>query len=336
MKTDSHTKEKKDRRAEGSRGVEKMREMARLTRRLNASTSAAEASEIALRGLASLMTSESLRLLVSVGEDRQQLRASLENGGEFVNPGEGEVVRVSHTMLESAVQTGAPVRFNNAPQELVSRALLISLVCPAAASILCAPLTLGEKPEGMIVISTPQAAAYTEADGDTAGLLAYLLAATLKRIELSDSVRGTRRREEARERADALVERLHHAARISFDLDHIIQQTIDELAHALPASFLLLRLVSYGRPEPALRAWTPHSDRPPLEVHAPVARIERPVYDEQRPVFIADLRSELAGSADLLSPLIERLGGLAATRRVGVVADLASEPRFASLYTAVR
>lgn len=280
----------------------------RLTRRLNSSTSAAEANEIALGGLARLLKAESLRLLVSVGEDRQQLCASLESGGEFETHVEGEVVRVSHTMLESAVQTGAPVRFNNAPQELVSRALLISLVCPAAASILCAPLTLGEKLEGMLVVSTSQAAAYTEADGDTAGLIAYLLATTLKRIELSDSVKGTQRREEARARADALIERLHHAARVSFDLDHIIQQTIDEMAHALPASFLLLRSVSYGRPEPSLRAWTPHSDRPPLEIHAPVARIERPVYDEQRPVFIADLRSEQAASADLLRPLIERLG----------------------------
>ena len=308
MKTDSHTTEQKNRRAEGSVGARKMHELARLTRRLNASTSAAEAYEIALGGLARLLKAESLRLLVSIGEDRQQLRASLDSGGAFLNTGEGEVVRVSHTMLESAVQTGEPVRFNDAPQELVSRALLISLVCPAAASILCAPLALGEKLEGMLVLSTQQKAAYTETDGDTAGLVAYLLAATLKRIELSDNVSGTQRREEARERADALVERLHHAARVSFDLDHIIQQTIDELAHALPASFLLLRAVSYGRPEPAVRAWTPHSDRPPLEVHAPVARIERPVYDEQRPVFIADLRAEQAASADLLRPLIERLG----------------------------
>jgi signal transduction histidine kinase len=307
MKTGSHTTEQKDRRSTDSSGVEKMHELARLTRCLNASSSADEASEIALGGLARLLKAESLRLLTSVGEDRQQLRASLESGGEFETAGEGEVVRVSHTMLERAVQTGVPVCFNDAPQELVSRALLISLVCPAARSILCAPLTLGEKLEGMLILSTTEGAAYTERDADTAGLIAYLLAATLKRIELSDSVRGTRRREEARERTEALVERLHHAARVSFDLDHIIQQTIDELAHALPASFLLLRLVSYGRPEPTMRAWTPHSDRPPLEIHAPVARIERPVYDEQHPVFIADLRAERAANPDL-RPLFERLG----------------------------
>jgi len=284
-----------------------LHELAELTRRLNEAASIAEAAEFAMRGLARLVPSECLRLTVSRGEDRQQLSASLENSGEFSTLNDGEVMRVSHTMLERAAQSLEPVYFNNAPQELVSRALLISLVCPAAASILCVPVTLGEKLQGLLVLSTAQAAAYTDEDSDTAATVANLLAATLKRIELAESVTGTQRLEEAREREEALVERLHYAARVSLELDHIIQQTIDELAHALPASFLLLRPVSFGRPESTIRAWTPHSDRPPLEIQLPVARAERAVYTEQRPVFIADLRAERATSPEL-RPLTERLG----------------------------
>ncbi|HYY58538.1 MAG TPA: GAF domain-containing protein, partial [Pyrinomonadaceae bacterium] len=308
MKMDSHTREHEKRRSEDERGAQKtLHDVAELARRLNAAATVAEASEIALRGLAHAIGAECLRLTINVGEDRQQLRARLESNGEFESLAEGETVRVSHTMLERAVQTGAPVCFNNAPQELVSRALLISLVCTPVQSILCAPLGLGEKIEGIIVASTPQASRYTEADCDTAAVVANLLAATLKRMEFSESVSVKRRSEEAREREEALVERLHRVAQASPDLDQIIQQTIDELAQALPASFVLLRPVSFGRPEPTVRAWTPNSDRPPLEVHAPVARLERPVYTEQRPVFVEDLRAVRAANSDL-GPLMERLG----------------------------
>ena len=307
MKMDSHTKEHPEASADDERGAPTMRDLAGLARRLSAAATAIEAVETALRALAQLIPSESIRLTISVGEDKQQLWATLDGQGEFESLADGETLRVSHTMLERAVQMGAPVYFNNAPQELVSRALLISLVCTAAQSILCAPLRSGEKIEGVIIASTPRAARYTDSDGDTAVVVAHLLAATLRRIEISESVSEKRQREEAREREEALVERLHRVAQASFDLDQIIQQTIDELAQALPASFVLLRAVSFGRPEPILRAWTPHSDRPPLEVHAPVARIERPVYAEQRPVFIADLRAERAANADL-GPLAERLG----------------------------
>ncbi|HVG32815.1 MAG TPA: GAF domain-containing protein [Pyrinomonadaceae bacterium] len=308
MKTGSRTTDQKERRANVVGGAQKdLHELAELTRRLNEAANRTEAAEFALRGLARLVPSECLRLTVSRGEDRQQLVASLNSSGEFSSLNDGEVVRVSHTMLERAAQTAEPVCFNNAPQELVSRALLISLVCPAASSIICSPVMLGEKLQGLIVLSTPQAAAYTDEDCATAATVAGLLAATLKRVELSESVTGTQRLEEAREREEALVERLHHAARVSFDLDHIIQQTIDELSHALPASFLLLRPVSFGRPEPGIRAWTPHSDRPPLEINLAVASAERAVYAEQRPVFIADLRTERATSPEL-RPLTERLG----------------------------
>ncbi|HEX8141627.1 MAG TPA: GAF domain-containing protein [Pyrinomonadaceae bacterium] len=307
MKTNSHTREHEERHSEDERDAQKIRELARLTRLLSGATRAAESVEIALHTLARILPAESLRLTLSVGEDRQQLRGALDVGGEFVSTSDGEVVRVSHTMLERAVQTGSPVCFNNAPEELVSRALLIPLVCASAQSIICAPLILCEQLEGVIILSTTEPASYREADCDTAGLVAYLLASTLKRIELSEGLSVKLRREEARERQEALIERLHRVAQSSFDLGHIIQHTIDELARALPASFVLLRSVSFGRPEPTLRAWTPNSDRPPLEVHAPVARVERIVYTEQRPVFIEDLRAERSANPDL-SPFAERLG----------------------------
>ncbi|MGA9994282.1 MAG: ATP-binding protein, partial [Pyrinomonadaceae bacterium] len=53
------------------------------------------------------------------------------------------------------------------------------------------------------------------------------------------------------------------------------------------------------------------TDRPPLEIHAPVSRAERVVYTEQRPVWIEDMRAERTGSRDL-QPLAERLGALSA------------------------
>jgi signal transduction histidine kinase len=309
MKTDSHTREheQEEQPSGAKRGAHALRETAELTCRLSTTADVSEASEAALRTLARLIPAESLCLTLSVGDDRQQMRYTLNAGGAFACVTDSEALRVSHTMLERAAQTGVPVRFNNAPEELVSRALLLPLVCAAAQSILCAPLMLCDDAEGVIVASTTQAGSYTEEDCDRASVVAYLLAATLKRIELSESVRVRARREEARERQEALVERLHRVAQSSFDLDHIIQHTIDELAQALPASFVLLRSVSFGRPEPTLRAWTPHSDRPPLEVHAPVARAERPVYVDQRPVFIEDLQAERATSPDLRA-LAERLG----------------------------
>jgi signal transduction histidine kinase len=89
---------------------------------------------------------------------------------------------------------------------------------------------------------------------------------------------------------------------------HVIQHAIDAIAQAIPASFVLLRGVSFGHPEPTLRAWTPNDDRPPLEINVPVSKAERAVYSEQRPVFIEDARAERAGNDELLSPLVERLG----------------------------
>jgi signal transduction histidine kinase len=308
MKTNSHQREhRQDEPSKGERGASARRELAELTRLLSGAADAHVAAGLALGALAFLIPAEDLRLTLSVGEDRQQLRYALSRGGELETVADGEVLRVSHTMLERAAQTGSPVRFNNAPEELVSRALLLPLVCAAAQSILCAPLIVGDQTEGVIVASTTQANAYTDEHCDEARVVAYLLAATVKRIELSESVRVRARREEAREHEEALIERLHRVAQSSFDLDHIIQHAIDELARALPSSFVLLRSVSFGRPEPSVRAWTPNSDRPPLEVHAPVARSERPVYEDQRPVFIEDLQAERAASPDLL-PLAERLG----------------------------
>jgi signal transduction histidine kinase len=88
----------------------------------------------------------------------------------------------------------------------------------------------------------------------------------------------------------------------------IIQQAIDAIAEGFPASFILLRAVSFGHPEQTLRAWTPNDDRPPLEINLPVSKAERTVYSEQRPVFIEDARSERAGNDDALRVLSERTG----------------------------
>ena len=89
---------------------------------------------------------------------------------------------------------------------------------------------------------------------------------------------------------------------------HAIQHAIDSIACAIPASFILLRGVSFGLPEPTLRAWTPNDDRPPLEINVPVSKSERIVYSEQHPVFIEDARVERAERDELLLPLVERLG----------------------------
>ncbi|MDT5061011.1 MAG: hypothetical protein QOH63_1470 [Acidobacteriota bacterium] len=89
---------------------------------------------------------------------------------------------------------------------------------------------------------------------------------------------------------------------------HAIQHAIQSIARAIPASFILLRGVSFGLPEPTLRAWTPNDDRPPLEINTPVSKTERVVYSEQHPVFIEDARAECAGRDELLLPLVERLG----------------------------
>jgi signal transduction histidine kinase len=88
----------------------------------------------------------------------------------------------------------------------------------------------------------------------------------------------------------------------------IIQQAIDAIAQALPASFILLRALSFRHPEQTLRAWTPNDDRPPLEINLPVSKAERIVYSEQRPVFIEDARPERVASDDALRVLSERMG----------------------------
>lgn len=85
----------------------------------------------------------------------------------------------------------------------------------------------------------------------------------------------------------------------------VVQRAIGAIAGALPASFVLLRSVSFGKPEPVLRAWTPNDDRPPLEINLPVSRAEQALYAEQRPVFVEDAR---AGGDELLTVLAERLG----------------------------
>jgi signal transduction histidine kinase len=278
-----------------------------LARDLNTAATSAEAFQIVLQGLSRMIPADALHVTISDGDDRQRLYAQINRERGFESTPNGEVVRISHTMLARAVETALPVSFNNVLAELVGGALVLPLVCPGAQSILCAPLMLGAKPTGMLVASAAHAAAYTDADIDIAGAVANLLASARARLELSEQMSATCQREEERVREAALIEQLERAARSSVNLDRIIQHAVDALSRALPASFVVLRPVSFGRPEPSLRAWTPGHDRSPLEIHAPVSKTERAVYAEQRPIFIEDVRGEHAIDRDL-GLLVERLG----------------------------
>jgi signal transduction histidine kinase len=307
MATESHIDEQSASREDAARRAEMMHGLMVLARELNAVATSAEAFQIALQGLSRMIPADALHMTVSDGDDRQRLYAFLNHDREFEPTPDGEVVRVSHTMLARAAETGLPVTFNNVSAELVGGALVHSLVCPEAQSVLCAPLMLGAKPTGMLIASTTAASAYTDADMDTAGAVANLLASARARLELSEQASATREREEERVREAALIEQLERAARSSVNLDRIIQHAVDALSRALPASFVVLRPVSFGRPEPSLRAWTPGHDRSPLEIHAPVSKMERAVYAEQRPIFIEDVRGEHTVDRDL-GLLVERLG----------------------------
>src|SRR2546421_5770322 len=85
-----------------------------------------------------------------------------------------------------------------------------------------------------------------------------------------------------------------------------IQQTIDRVAERVPASFILLRFISFGHTESTISVWTPKDDRAPLSIDLPVSNTERAVISSQRPVFIEDAERE--ASDDLLRTLVERLG----------------------------
>lgn len=285
--------------------------IARLTRSLANAQTLSESFRLAFDTLSGLFHAEHLRATQDAGEDRQQLCALLDAKGEFAFLTGGEVVRVSHTMLERAAQTQSPVAFNNAQAELTGSELLISLVLPSAESVLCAPLVAGAKTTGMIIISAESAGAFSEFDLEVAGTIASLLAATTSRIASSEKVEGAQGRERERQREEDFIEHLLSGARTAPDFDRIIQHTIDTLARALPSSFVVLRAVSFGRPEPVMRAWTPGHDRPPLEIHAPISKLERIVYTEQRPVTVENMREGAAGGAggsQEMRPLAERLG----------------------------
>lgn len=307
MGTGSQANEQSPRRMEMARRAETLHDVMTLARDLNATTAVVDAVQMTLQTLSQMIPADALYLTTSDSVDRQQLYAKLGCGGEFELLADTEVVRVRHTMLARAAETGMPVRFNNVSAELVSGALVLSLVCPGAQSVLCAPLMLGAKPTGLIIASTTRAAAYTDTDAVAAGLAANLLAAARARLELSEQATTTRAREAERVRESVLIEHLDAAARSSVNLDRIIQHAVDALSNTLPASFVVLRAVSFGRPEPSLRAWTPGHDRPPLEIRAPVSKAERPVYTEQRPVMLEDVRGERTTDRDL-GLVVERLG----------------------------
>ncbi|HYO92540.1 MAG TPA: GAF domain-containing protein, partial [Pyrinomonadaceae bacterium] len=282
----------------------------RLARSLSNAHTLSESFRLAFGTLYGLFGAYALRATIDAGEDRQQLCALMDVEGEFTFLADGEVVRVSHTMLERAALAQTPVAFNNAQAELTGSELLISLVRPSAESILCAPLVTGAKTTGMIIISTERAGAFSEFDFVVAGTIASLVAATTARIASSEAAEGAQERERERQREEAFIEHLLSGARTAPDFDRIIQHTIDALARALPSSFVVLRAVSFGRPEPVMRAWTPGHDRPPLEIHAPISKLERIVYTEQRPVTVENMREGAAGAggSQEMRPLAERLG----------------------------
>src|SRR6185295_11991717 len=98
---------------------------------------------------------------------------------------------------------------------------------------------------------------------------------------------------------DARIERVRHEdwlekigtlSQSAVDLDQIIQQAIDVLARPLPAGFIFIRMVTFGRPDTDLRAWVPGEDRRPRVLHAPLSQEERSVYADQRTLYIEDLR----------------------------------------------
>ncbi|HEV7842366.1 MAG TPA: GAF domain-containing protein, partial [Pyrinomonadaceae bacterium] len=295
--TDSQTDEQHERQEAAAPTAHVMHTIALLARELNGVHSLSESFRFAFEALSKLIRADSLAATTSAGEDRQQLRARLDDTGQFNFLADGEAVRVSHTMLERPSLTLAPVAFNNAQSELTSSELLITLVCAQAQSILCAPLVVDAKATGMIIISAKRAGAFSEGDAEIAGTIASLLAATGARIASSEKAEGAHERERVRQREETFIEHLLSGARSAPDFDRIIQHTIDTLARALPSSFVVLRTVSFGRPEPVMRAWTPGHDRPPLEIHAPISKVERIVYTEQRPVTVENMREEGAGGA---------------------------------------
>ncbi len=297
-----------------------IRELARSAGELSAASTASEAYRAALAGLARLIHAEFLSVTMhaeGAENNRQKLCATLEGGREFSFGGEGETVRVQHTMLERALQAKAPVIFNDVPCELVSDALLASLVCPATQSILCAPLMTNSEVTGFITASISRKDAYTHADCERAEIVAHLLEITLARIETAQSFAISHTHDALR--VQSLAGDLHawinyaDAADTASDLDAIVQHAADALARVLPAiNFVLLREVSFNHTLPLLRAWTPGTNRPPLEIHAPAGQTERAVYTEQRPVLIENLGGAQGGDASVLRPLVERLGASSA------------------------
>ncbi|HEX8177275.1 MAG TPA: ATP-binding protein [Pyrinomonadaceae bacterium] len=291
-----------------------LRTIARLAQELTSARTLSESFRLTFDTLSKLFNADALRATTYAGEDRQQLCALQDAEGEFTFLTDGEVLPVSHTMLERAAQSLAPVAFNNAQAELTGSELLISLVRPSAESILCAPLVADAKMTGMVIISTERAGAFSEFDFVIAGAIASLLAATTARIASAEKAEAAHERELERQREEAFIEHLLSGARTAPDFDRIIQHTIDALARVLPSSFVVLRAVSFGRPEPVMRAWTPGHDRPPLEIHAPISKVERIVYTEQRPVTVENMREGAAagtGGSQEMRPLAERLGARA-------------------------
>ncbi|HEY0384422.1 MAG TPA: GAF domain-containing protein, partial [Pyrinomonadaceae bacterium] len=284
-----------------AREAERVRRIAALSHDLNCTNTEGAAIAAALRGLAEQIPSDLICFTTSAGDDRQALRAQINAEGIPAKTADGEevVVRVRHTMLARALEAGTTIYFNDVANELISGALVMPLVCAAASSVLCAPLAAGTGTTGLLIASTTRLATYTDADADSASAIAELLSVTLRRLELTERVAVADEREQARLRETALVDHLYLTTGASFDLDRIIQQVIDVVARALPASFVTLRMATAGRPEQTVRAWTPGDDRPPLELNVPLSKAELTVYAEQCPAFIEDARSGRTADQEL-------------------------------------
>ncbi len=306
-KTETDSQTNKQGAPAATREADVLHRLASLARELNGAQAASAAVASALGELAQLIPAETLSFTTSAGDDRQALRACLKRGGELESVADGEALGVRHTMLGRALEAAKSVYFNDVSTELISGALVMPLVCAAAASVLCTPLAVGAGASGLVIASTTHPGAYTKTDASISSAVAELLSATLRRLELTERATIADEREQARLRETALVDRLYSTTDASFDLDRIIQQVIDVVARAIPASFVTLRMATAGRPENVLRAWTPGDDRPPLELNAPLSKVEQTVYAEQSPMFIEDARTG-RGADQELRLLVERLG----------------------------
>lgn len=290
-------------------GADGLRVIAQVAAQLNAAIAKAEAYEAALRALASLVTCTSIRATESVGESTHRLRAILDRRDsreEFSYACESDPTPIKHTLIQHVIDTRGPLVVDQANQ-LKGNSLPAELICESAESFLCVPLVIGTQAIGLILASSIDAHPYSTTEVDHATTIAAMLASTLSRLELVDRAIHSDDGRIERVRHDDWLEKIGTLSQSAVDLDQIIQQAIDVLARTLPAGFIFIRMVTFGRPDTDLRAWVPGEDRRPRVLHAPLSQEERSVYADQRALYIEDLR-EARFAGPEIAPLVERLG----------------------------